>query len=442
MTSQKLAIEYLNVESLLPDPKNARLHSEKQVRQIARSIKTFGFNVPLLVDADLRLVAGHGRLSACKRLGVAQVPVIRLEHLSEDQIRAFMIADNRLTETAAWDERLLGEQFKILSEAEINFTLDITGFEVSEIDLFIENLNPASTQDLDFGESIPIKSGPPVSRKGNIWVLGRHRLLCGDALNKRNYEALMVDKKAQMVFIDPPYNDPIDGYVTGFGKVHHPEFSMASGEMSEYEFTEFLKTIFVQLAANSADGALEYICMDWRHIGELLSAARSIGVEQKSLCVWIKDNAGQGSLYRSQHELILVFKNGKKPHRDNIQLGQFGRYRTNVWQYPRVNSLSGNANNEKLSALHPTIKPVDLVADAILDCTARGEVVLDAFVGSGTTVIASERVGRICYAMELEPTYVDLAVRRWQRLTGLDAINPETGQTFAKRERELADDRG
>jgi DNA modification methylase len=238
------------------------------------------------------------------------------------------------------------------------------------------------------------------------------------------------------VFTDPPYNLPIDGYVTGFGKIHHPEFPMASGELSEEEFTTFLTEVLTLLARHSVDGALQFICMDWRHTRELLTAASKANSEFKNLCVWVKDVAGQGSLYRSRHELIFVFKSGKGAHRNNIQLGQFGRYRTNVWQYRRVNSLGSATEESNLKNLHPTIKPVELVADAILDCTARGDVVLDPFLGSGTTVIATERIGRACYGIELEPHYVDTIIRRWQKFTGQEAVHDGTGQTFAQREYE------
>jgi DNA modification methylase len=441
MSSQKLGVEYLSIDSLRPDPENARLHSRKQVRQIAKSIEGFGFNVPLLVDADLQVMAGHGRLLACKLLRMTQVPVIRLEHLSDHQIRAFMIADNRLTENGDWDDRLLGDQFKILSEAEIDFKLEVTGFETSEIDLFIEDLTPPSDGQADPGDVLPEPSSMQVSRNGDLWRLGKHRLLCGDALAPASYEVLMGNRRAQTVFIDPPYNDPIDGYVAGFGKIHHPEFAMASGEMTETEYADFLTKVLKHLAASSIDGALHFVCLDWRHTSELISAARSVYAELKNVCVWVKENGGQGSLYRSQHEFVFVFKSGNGSHRNNIQLGKYGRYRTNVWNYPRVNSLFRGTDEGKLSELHPTIKPVELVADAILDCTARGDVVLDAFLGSGTTVIAAERVGRVCYAMELEPAYVDTAVRRWQRYTGLTAVHEAKGQTFEQCEKELSDGR-
>src|SRR5467141_167203 len=329
MAPQVLSIEYRPLASLRFDPQNARLHSKKQIRQIARSVQTFGFNVPVLIDGKGQLIAGHGRALAAQLLGVTDVPTIRLEHLTEAQTRAFMIADNRLTENSVWDDRLLAEQLKTLAGLELDFSVDVTGFEMSEIDLMIEDLAPASRGKDDPADAIP-DSGtkPQVTQASDLWVLDRHRVCCGDARNGAAYSVVMKDRRADMGFADPPYNDPIDGYVTGFGKVHHPEFAVASGEMSESEFTDFLKNVLAELARNSVDGALQFICMDWRHSGELISAARSVYAEFKNLCVWVKDGGGQGSLYRSQHELVFVFKNGKRPHRNNIQLGQYGRYRT------------------------------------------------------------------------------------------------------------------
>ena len=437
MAQQVLSIEYQPLASLQFDSQNPRLHSKKQIRQIARSIEAFGFNVPVLVDARRQLVAGHGRVLAAQLLGVTDVPTIRLEHLTEAQTRAFMIADNRLTENSVWDDRLLAEQLKSLAVLELDFSIDVTGFEMGEIDVMIEDLAPTSSGKDDPADAIPdFGTKPQVTRAGDLWVLDRHRVYCGDARNGAVYSVVMKDRRADMVFADPPYNDPIDGYVTGFGKVHHPEFAVASGGMSESEFTDFLTNVLAELARNSVDGALQFICMDWRHSGELISAARSIYAEFKNLCVWVKEGAGQGSLYRSQHELVFVFKNGKRPHRNNIQLGQYGRYRTNVWQYRRVNSPLRTTEDGNLSALHPTIKPADLVADAILDCTARGDVVLDPFLGSGTTVIAAERTGRACYGIELDPRYVDLVVRRWQGFTGQSAVLESTGQNFNEIEQE------
>ena len=432
-----LLIEYIDIANLRPDPQNPRMHSDKQVRQIARSIESFGFNVPVLIDTDLQVIAGHGRLLAAKFLKMTKVPAIRIEHLSEAQRRAFLIADNRLTEKSTWDERLLAEQFEVLSTLDLDFSLDITGFEMAEIDTTIESLVPACSGEDDLSDAIPEPTAQHVvTESGDLWMLGRHRVLCGDARNREAYSTLMENRRAAMIFTDPPYNDPIDGYVVGFGKMHHPEFEMASGEMSPSEFTAFLTSVLVQLGRSSTDGSLHFIFMDWRHAGELLAAARSVYSEFKNLCVWVKENAGQGSLYRSQHELVFVFKRGKNSHRNNIQLGQFGRYRSNVWHYRRASSLGRSTEEGQLNGLHPTVKPVELVADAILDCTARGDIVLDPFLGSGTTVIAAERTGRTCYGMEVSPTYVDTIVRRWQSFTGLTAVHAITGKTFTAIEEE------
>jgi DNA modification methylase len=432
---RKLAIEYRPIASLRLDPKNPRLHKEKQVLQIARSIKAFGFNVPVLINAEMQVVAGHGRLEACKLLSIDEVPTIRLEHLTEAQARAFLIADNRLTENAEWDNRLLGEQLKILSEAELDFSLEATGFEMGEIDLFIENLSPPIEGEEDPEDALPEPYPTQVSQIGDIWKLGKHRVLCGDALNERSYSELMQGHRAAAVFTDPPYNDPIDGYVAGFGNIHPREFAMASGEMSEAEFAEFLFKIFRNLARNCEGGSLHFVCMDWRHLPEILAASRRVYSEFKNLCVWVKESGGQGSLYRSQYELVFVFKSGKAKHQNNIQLGQYGRYRTNVWQYPRVNSPARNGE-EQLSGLHPTIKPAAMVGDAILDSTSRNDIILDPFLGSGTTVIAAERTGRICFGLELDPFYVDTIIRRWQTFTGKTAVHEKSGRIFSELEQE------
>lgn len=432
-----LVIEYVDTSNLRPDPQNPRIHSSKQIRQIARSIEEFGFNIPVLIDASAQVIAGHGRLLAADLLKMTKVPAIRIEHLSEAQRRAFLIADNRLTEKAAWDDRLLAEQFQILSKLDLDFGLDVTGFEIAEIDTTIESLETASSGESDAADVVPeSRTQQTVTETGDLWILGHHRVLCGDARNREAYSRLMDNRRAAMVFSDPPYNDPIDGYVVGFGKLHHPEFDMASGEMSPSEFTAFLTTVLVQLGRSSTDGSLHFICMDWRHSEELLAAARSVYSEFKNLCVWVKENAGQGSLYRSQHELVFVFKRGKNCHRNNIRLGQFGRYRTNVWNYRRAYSLGRSTEEGQLAGSHPTVKPTALVADAILDCTSRGDIVLDPFLGSGTTVVAAERTGRTCYGMELSPVYVDTIVRRWQSFTGQIAIHASTGNTFAAIEEE------
>jgi DNA modification methylase len=429
--AEPLKVIYRPIEELRPDKANPRVHGKKQIQQIANSIETFGFNVPVLVDADLNVIAGHGRLLACRELGWTEVPTLRLDHLTPAQARAFMIADNRLTEIASWDDRLLAQQLKDLSLLGLDFDIEVTGFETGEIDLRIASLEHMPELDNDPADAVPeVSAGPPVSKIGDVWLLGRHRILCGNALDPAAFAALMGEERAAMIFTDPPYNVPIDGHASGLGAIHHRPFPMASGEMNKTEFTGFLAQACQSLAAFSADGALHYVCMDWRHLDELLAAGGEAYDELKNCCVWVKDNAGMGSLYRSQHELVLVFKQRGGSHRNNVQLGQFGRNRSNVWRYPGANSFARSTAEGNLLALHPTVKPVAMVADAILDCTARGEIVLDAFLGSGTTVIAAERTGRCCHGLELDPAYVDTAIRRWQALTGSTAHHAASGRRF------------
>jgi len=430
-TARNLRIEWLAISELKLDPRNPKQHSARQIRQIAESIKTFGCLVPVLIDRDNKILAGHGRVLALRRLGWAEVPVIRVEHLTPERARAFSVADNRLTELSTWDERLLGEILSELSAAELDFTLEVTGFSVAEIDLRIEQLSVLNTTRPDPADELANCTGEsPVTRPGDLWRAGRHLVRCGDALDPASYEKLMQGLRADVVFTDPPYNVPIDGHVSGKGRVRHRDFAMASGEMTALQFTQFLTTVLRLLVRHSADGSLHYICMDWRHLLELLTAADGVYSELKNLCAWVKDNAGMGSLYRSQHELVLVFKSGAAPHRNNVQLGQYGRNRTNVWQYPTINNFGRRGDEGNLLTLHPTVKPVALVADAIMDCSARGDIVLDPFLGSGSTLIAAERVGRVCCGIEFEPLYVDTAIRRWQRFTGDGATRAGDGSRF------------
>jgi len=426
-----LSIFYRPIDQLKPDSNNPRRHTKKQTRQIANSIAAFGFNVPILIDRDANVIAGHGRLLAAGELGWSEVPTLCLDHLTPAQARAFQIADNRLTEIAVWDDRLLAEQLKDLSLLGLDFSIEVTGFEIGEIDLRIAALEDLRETDNDPADLLPeMPTSRPVSNIGDLWILGRHRLACGTALASADFAALLGDERAAIVFIDPPYNVPIDGHAGGLGAIHHRPFPMASGEMDAAEFTAFLAKVFRNLAAFSIDGSLHYVCMDWRHLDELLAAGREAYSQLKNLCVWVKDNGGMGSLYRSQHELVFVFKQGRAPHRNNVQLGQFGRNRSNVWMYPGANSFARRGEEGNLLALHPTVKPVAMVADAILDCSARGEIVLDAFLGSGTTLVAAERTGRRCCGMELDPAYVDTAIRRWQALTGGSALHVASGRRF------------
>jgi DNA modification methylase len=435
-----MSVAYRQIEELKPDPANPRRHTRKQVRQIAESIKAFGFNVPILIDRDGNIIAGHGRWLAGREFGITEVPTLCLDHLTPAQARAFMIADNRLTEISVWDDRLLARQLKELSLVGLDFDIEVTGFEMGEIDLRIASLDDPAQAEADPADVVPEIPATPLSKLGDMWLLHRHRLLCGSALDSAVFAALMGEERAATAFIDPPYNVRIDGHAGGLGAIHHRPFPMASGEMARPEFTAFLGEAFRNLAAFSVDGAIHFVCMDWRHVEELLAAGREAYDELKNICVWVKDNAGMGSFYRSRHEFIAVFKHGRQGHRNNIQLGQFGRNRSNVWHYPGANSFTRYSEEGNLLALHPTVKPVAMVADAILDCSARGDIVLDAFLGSGTTLIAAERTGRRCHGMELDPAYVDTSVRRWQKLTGGSARHAASGRSFddLAREAEVA----
>jgi DNA modification methylase len=427
---QLVAVTYRKVFELKPATDNPRLHSRKQVRQIARSIETFGFVVPVLLDRNLGVIAGHGRILACQQLEIEEVPTISLEHLTEAQAHALMIADNRLTEVSVWDDRLLAIHLKDLASQDLDFNLEVLGFDMGEIDFRIEGLDTQpDASDIDDLAMVP--TGPAVTKFGDRWQLGEHRVACANALDPDAYAALFGEETATLVFTDPPYNLKIQGNVSGRGSIHHREFRMASGEMNEATFTEFLTSALKLHARHSADGSLHFVCIDWRHLQELLSAGREVFTELKNLCVWAKDNGGMGSLYRSQHELIFVFKRGRASHRNNVMLGIHGRNRSNLWQYPCANSFSRSGDEGDLRALHPTVKPVALVADAILDASSRGEIVLDGFLGSGTTLIAAERTGRRCYGLEIDPGYVDVTIRRWQKYTRQDARHAETGQTFS-----------
>jgi DNA modification methylase len=435
-----MSVAYRRIEELKPDPANPRCHTRKQVRQIAESIKAFGFNVPILIDRYGNIIAGHGRWLAGREFGITEVPTLCLDHLTPAQARAFMIADNRLTEISVWDDRLLARQLKELSLVGLDFDIEVTGFEMGEIDLRIASLDDPAQAEADPADVVPEIPATPLSKLGDMWLLHRHRLLCGSALDSPVFAALMGEERAATAFIDPPYNVRIDGHAGGLGAIHHRPFPMVSGEMARPEFTAFLGEAFRNLAAFSVDGAIHFVCMDWRHVEELLAAGREAYDELKNICVWVKDNAGMGSFYRSRHEFIAVFKHGRQGHRNNIQLGQFGRNRSNVWHYPGANSFTRYSEEGNLLALHPTVKPVAMVADAILDCSARGDIVLDAFLGSGTTLIAAERTGRRCHGMELDPAYVDTSVRRWQKLTGGSARHAASGRSFddLAREAEVA----
>ena len=417
-------LEYVNPEQLRPDPKNARIHSPQQIRSLARNIQKYGFTNPILVTSDNQVVAGHGRLEASKLIGLSNIPIIRL-NLSHAECKALSVWDNRSSDLSRFDDRLLGAALQQVIELKID--VEDTGFSVAEADRLIE-LSCSAHGDPD--DKIPPPTRNPITKPGDAWQMGGHRVICADAQQAQSFRVLMQGKLAQAVFTDVPYN--LAGRaISGKGKIRHGSFKMAAGEMTPERYRAFLRAAIENMADHSVNGALHFHCIDWRHVRDLQTAADDVYGGLLNLCVWVKANGGMGSLYRSRHELVLVYKKGRGRHRNNVELGRHGRNRTNVWEYAGGNSFGGRSTDEgNLLQLHPTVKPVQLVADALLDCTSRGDAVLDPFLGSGSTLIAAERTSRICYGMDLDPCYVDVAVARWQRHTGADAIHAASGRRF------------
>jgi DNA modification methylase len=417
---------------------------KRQIKAIARSIERFGFTNPVLATSANEILAGHGRVEAAKLLGMNTVPVLRIDHLSEAERRAYILADNHLAEKAGWDKELL--EIELQSLVTVGFDVEITGFEVPEVDLI---LDAAAEKKSDPGPEDDLPDvryeQPAVTRAGDLWLFGpkgdqRHRLLAGDARDPAAIARLLGEEQAAMVITDPPYNVPIRGHVSGKGRNRYAEFAMASGEMSEDEFISFLTRFFATALMKTAPGALLYVFMDWRHLFEMLTAARALDLRLMNLCVWNKSNGGMGSLYRSKHELILVLRLGDAPHRNNVELGKHGRTRTNVWDYPGVNAFRSGRAAEL--AMHPTVKPVAMIADAIRDVTKQNDVILDPFGGSGTVIIAAEKIGRRARAIEIDCHYCDVAIRRWETFTGKTAALAATGETFEEVAERRENERG
>jgi DNA modification methylase len=418
-------IELVPVSRLKPYGRNARTHSKKQIRQIADSIERFGFNNPVLIDDGDQIIAGHGRVEAAKLVGLAEVPTLRLSHMCETDVRAYIIADNRLAEKAGWDREILAIELQTLIDCD--FQVEVTGFDVGEIDLTPADADDESREAAGPEDAIPeLAEGKPVSRAGDLWVLGKHRLLCADARDDAAYDRLLVTERANVVFAEPPYNVAISGHASRGTQRRHREFPMATGEMSSSDFTEFLSRVFQQLVDHSESGSVHFQCMDWRHVGEMLEAGRESYDELLNVCVWAKTHFGMGQYYRSQHEFVFVWKCGQEPQLNNLPYGPQGRSRSNLWSYPNI----ARAGQSAEYGFHPTVKPVAMVADAIKDCSRRNGIVLDPFSGVGTTLIAAERTGRRARGIEIDPLYVDTAVRRWQKYTGKAATLAATGQSF------------
>lgn len=412
-------IELVPAVTLTPNPKNARTHTDRQIKQIGESLRRFGFLVPIVIDEANRIVAGHGRWLAAKELGHQEVPVIRALFLTEADRRAFALAENRLAELSGWDEDLLKAELEFLFDA--NYEISATGFELSDLDFSVSTARPEEPVEL------PAEDAVPVSRPGDLWIIGDHRLYCGNARDLASFEVVLDQDFADLIIADPPYNVPINGHVSGLGRVSHCEFVEGSGEMSPAEFTSFLRSVFRNCARISKDGSIHFHFMDWRHMREILDAADGVYSEFKQLIVWQKSNAGMGAFYRSHHELVFAFKSGRGRHINNFSLGGGGRYRTNVWSYPGCNTFRRGRDADLES--HPTVKPIALLIDAILDCSNRGDLVLDPFSGSGSTLIAAHKAGRRGAAIELDPLYVDTGVRRLCAATGFIAQLPD-GRIF------------
>lgn len=423
-----LAVTCIRISELKPHPQNAKTHSPKQVDKLVKSMKTFGWTSPILVDEGGNVLAGHGRLEAAKKVGLEEVPTICLAHMTPAQKRAYIIADNRLTEVAgSWNRKLLALEHEAIRLMDPDFDLTGTGFELDEIEIMLENGIEGSEDEVP----APDRTAPPVSQIGDLWLLGEHRILCGDALQAESYERLLEGEKAHIIVADAPFNVPVNGHVTGKGK--HREFVMASGEMTKDEFTGFLGAAFKNLIAYSTDGSIHFLFMDWRHLAEMVEATAQYS-EFKNLICWNKQSAGMGSFYRSKHELIFVMKNGTAKHVNNFLLGENGRHRSNVWDYPGLSGWTPDRKSEL--AMHPTVKPVAMIVDALKDCSKKGNLVLDCFGGSGTTLIAAEQTRRRARLIELDPVYVDVAIKRWQSVSGGKAVLAATGRTFDEIQKE------
>jgi DNA modification methylase len=433
MMKPNLFIKYIPIEQLIPYAGNARTHSRQQIEQIARSIDAFGFINPVLVDAQNKLVAGHARLLAAKTLGLKIIPAIRIDYLSETEKRAYMLADNKLAENAGWDPELLKIELTYLNQLDVEIDVELSGFSMPEIDLILGAAVP--NNDEPPLPALP-SAGDTIVQLGDLWQLGPHRLVCGDCREAATVARLMSGQQARLIFTDPPYNVPIDGHARGLGQIHHPDFAMACGEMSAPEFVAFLVASLGRMAAVSLPGSLHYVCMDWRHIEALLAAGREVYDDVVNLCIWNKSSGGMGSLYRSKHELVFVFKHGRGAHINNVELGRHGRNRTNVWDYPGANAF-GEGRDAAL-AMHPTVKPVALIADAILDASGRHEIVLDGFAGSGSTLLAAEQTGRVFHGIEIDPRYVEVTLKRWLEKTGEPPIHVDSGLNYAERAERLA----
>jgi DNA modification methylase len=422
-------IVFIPPSELRLNPKNAKIHPEQQIGQVAQSIIQFGFNNPVLADAKNVVIAGEARVKAAIQLGLQHIPVVRIEHLNATETRAYVLADNKLAEGSGWSQEILRLELQEL--ADLDFNLELTGFSTGEIDALLDGEDSGEEDADDICPEYQLDH--VVTQAGDCWRAGSHLLVCDDARDQATYRRLMAGKKAAYVFTDPPYNVKIEGNAAGHGRIRYREFALASGEMSQAEFTDFLSEVFRNIRHHTVPGAICAAFMDWRHMPEMLFAGQQNFVELKNLCVWVKPSGGLGSFYRSRHELVFHWKCSRGKHLNNFQLGQHGRTRTNVWEYAAGRVKSARQGH------HPTPKPVSLIADGIRDCSRRGDLILDPFCGSGTILLAAERTGRAARAIEIDPRYCDLAIRRWQARTGQSVIHADTGISYTERESKILD---
>jgi DNA modification methylase len=427
------SIEYVLISQLRPYPNNPRTHTRKGTRKLAAVIERYGFQSPVIINEQNVILAGHGRVEAARELGMLMVPCLRAHGLSAAEQRAYVLADNRLSEESSWDLDLLAGELETLAVENPDIDLELlTGFDTGEIDDLLVNM---AENDADPSDQLPSMRGPIVTRPGDLWLFSGHRLFCGDSREPQSYTTLTGGVQSGMAITDPPFNVKVRGHVSGRGKVKHDEFAFASGEMSDREFKEFLVTTISHMAAACVAGALIYVFQDWRHVRVLAEVGEELNLELRNICVWSKTTPGQGSFYRSAHELVFVFQKPGASAQNNIALGKYGRSRSNVWTYAPPNKFAGKDDDIRG---HPTPKPVALVAEAIKDASKRRGIVLDPFVGSGTVFLAAEKVGRIAYGIEFEPRYVDLSIRRWQDFARKDVILAGTDKTFEQ----VAEERG
>ncbi len=432
---ENLEVKVVPIGALRPYAHNARTHSKQQIARLGDLIHNYGWLVPILIDTNFEIIAGHGRLEAAKLIKLKNVPVIQIEHLNETQIRMFRLADNKIAQEADWNfPNLKFEINELIDEFAGEFDISAgTAFDHGEIDRILGTAVARDNENDELAEEDI--TGLPVTQAGDTFELdGKHRIHCGNARDRQAYIAVMADKKAEMAITDPPYNVPIAGNVSGLGQNRHQEFLEASGEMDRNGFIDFLTEPFKLMAEYTIDGAIIDVFMDHRHALEIILAGERAFTQRLNICVWTKTNGGMGSLYRSAHEFGFIFKSGKAPHINNIKLGKYGRNRTNVWSYAGANSF-GIGRDEAL-AMHPTVKPVGMIGDAVLDCSNINGIVLDPFMGSGTILIAAHRTGRQARGIELDPKYVDVALRRFRRATGIEPIHVQSNKTFSELEAE------